>query len=212
MSVAKLTEQDDLVADVKAILSLLKEREWAEHCTKSRPGRELESLITDMHNEIAELQQKLDALADKLARSEDYSIGVDAERMEYIEKFNAMAAENAALKQVFVTKYFSREVTDVFSDTAVLKIDGDEHYCHQWVDNDSDVIRAVLTSIKSENPTPATDTYLNSVRADAVETFAVELAHRVHRSEYSKYFEDEAIKFAANLRYGTHDTADKEAK
>lgn len=56
---------------------------------------------------------------------------------------------------------------------------------------------------------PATDAYLNSVRADAVETFAVELAHRVHRSEYSKYLEDEAIKFAANLRSGTHDTADK---
>ncbi|WP_394550980.1 hypothetical protein C1N58_12640 [Pantoea sp. SGAir0180] len=65
MSVAKLKEQDDLVADVKAILTLLKEREWAEHCTKSRPGRELESLITDMHNEIAELQQKLDAISAK---------------------------------------------------------------------------------------------------------------------------------------------------
>ncbi|MBC0853841.1 hypothetical protein [Pantoea stewartii] len=66
MSVAKLKEQDDLVADVKAILTLLKEREWAEHCTKSRPGRELESLITDMHNEIAELQEKLEA-AENLA-------------------------------------------------------------------------------------------------------------------------------------------------
>jgi len=65
MSVAKLKEQDDLVADVKDILALLNKRERAEHCTKSRLGRELESLITDMHNEIAELQEKLDAISAK---------------------------------------------------------------------------------------------------------------------------------------------------
>lgn len=87
------------------------------------------------------------------------------------QKLDAMAADNAGLKQVFVTKEFSTEVTDVFSDTAVLKIDGDEHHCHQWVDNDSDVIRAVLISIKSENPTPATDAYLNSVRAEVISEF-----------------------------------------
>ncbi|PZD63565.1 hypothetical protein [Pantoea ananatis] len=70
-------------------------------------------------------------------------------------------------------------------------------------------VKAILAAMSATGNMPATDAYLNSVRADAVETFAVELAHRIHRSEYSKYFEDEAINFAARLRSGTHDTADK---
>ncbi len=122
---------------------------------------------------------------------------------ELQQKLNAMAAENAALKQVFVTKEFSTEVTDVFSDTAVLKIDGDEHHCHQWVDNDSDVIRTVLTSIKSENPTPATDAYMNSVRAEGVDLVkshpAISLVSLTHICD----------QIAEQLRSGTHDTADK---
>lgn len=118
------------------------------------------------------------------------------------QKLDAMAAENAALKQVFVSKEFSTEVTDVFLDTVVLKIDGDEHYCHQWVDNDSDVIRAVLTSIKAENPTPATDAYMNSVRAEGV---------RLPLNKYAPYMiaSSEASQFAAQIRSGTHDTEDK---
>lgn len=76
---------------------------------------------------------------------------------------DALAAENAVLNGLFSTKEFSREVTDVFSDTAVLRIDGDDYHSWQWVDNDSEVIRAVLDAMKPE--TPATDAYLNSVRA-----------------------------------------------
>lgn len=133
------------------------------------------------------------------------------------QKLDAMAAENAALKQVFVTKYFSREVTDVFSDTAVLKIDGDEHYCHQWVDNDSDVIRAVLTSIKAENPTPATDAYLNSVRAEGADAVAYyhkerfEFLANTCREASNKHKEAylAALDVARELHSGTYDTADK---
>lgn len=185
-----------------------------------RAGNKLEqlySLAEQMETDYAALQQKLDAMADKLARSEDWSAGVDHERMEYIEKCNALAAENAALKQVFVTKEFSTEVTDVFSDTVVLKIDGDEHHCHQWVDNDSDVIRAVLASIKSENPTPATDAYLNSVRAEGADAVAsyhkerFEFLANTCREVSNKHKEAylAALDVACELRSGTHDTADK---
>lgn len=80
---------------------------------------------------------------------------------------DALSVECAALKQVFATKEFSSEVTDVFSDTAVLRIDGDEYHSWQWADNDSEVIRAVLEVMKPE--TPATAAYLNSVRAEGVE-------------------------------------------
>lgn len=82
---------------------------------------------------------------------------------------DALAAENAMLKELFSTKEFSTEVTDAFSDTAVLRIDGDDYHSWQWVDNDSEVIRAVLNAMKPV--TPATSAYLNSVRADAIKNF-----------------------------------------
>ncbi|WJZ70024.1 hypothetical protein [Pantoea phage PA-1] len=132
------------------------------------------------------------------------------------QKLGTMAAENAALKQVFVTKEFSTEVTDVFLDTVVLKIDGDEHYCHQWVDNDSDVIRAVLKSLKEENPTPATDSYLNSVRAEGVEILTSRLQTLIDEGVFDAKevgvaagAVHEGAQIAASLRSGTHDTADK---
>jgi len=43
-----------LEQDVGNILTLLSGNEWAEHCTKSLLGRQLESAITELHNEIAE--------------------------------------------------------------------------------------------------------------------------------------------------------------
>lgn len=132
------------------------------------------------------------------------------------QKLDAIAAENAALKQVFLTKDFSTEVTDVFFDTAVLKIDGDEHYCHQWVDNDSDVIRAVLTSLKEENPTPATDTYLNSVRAEGVEMFGDFAGQQYQLHEGDKVQQKKwksvvflCCQYAEQLRSGTHDISYK---
>lgn len=41
-----------LEADVTALLTLLEEREWAEHCTKTELGQRLEAAITELHNEI----------------------------------------------------------------------------------------------------------------------------------------------------------------
>lgn len=43
---------DDLAADVEAVLGLLEEHEWAEHCTKTPLGQRLEAAITELHNEI----------------------------------------------------------------------------------------------------------------------------------------------------------------
>ncbi|MDI6634321.1 hypothetical protein [Pantoea dispersa] len=128
------------------------------------------------------LQEQLTATTNSLTNAQEAlkSAGIEADTVQagvmgLKAQRDALAAENAALKQVFVTREFSTEVTDVFSDTAVLKIDGDEHYCHQWVDNDSDVIRAVLTAINAENPTPATDAYLNAVRAEGLDMAAAEI-------------------------------------
>lgn len=118
---------------------------------------------------------------------------------ELQQKLDAMAAENAALKE------FGEKLNDMHNNLngEGTGIQGRAEVACQQV-----ALEAAIEEFDTIK-TPATDAYMNSVRADAVETFAVELAHRVHRSEYSKYFEDEAIKFAANLRSGTHDTADK---
>ncbi|QHJ79635.1 MAG: hypothetical protein [Caudoviricetes sp.] len=118
---------------------------------------------------------------------------------------DALAVECAALKQVFATKEFSSEVTDVFSDTAVLRIDGDEYHSWQWVDNDSAVIRAVLEVMKPE--TPAIDAYLNSVRADAVVNAAAHLGDMASgkspsTAELIKSCGRSLLAFAAQLRAG----------
>lgn len=42
-----------IVSDVKEIICLLSEREWAEHCTKTETGKRLEELITELHDEAA---------------------------------------------------------------------------------------------------------------------------------------------------------------
>lgn len=85
------------------------------------------------------------------------------------EQRDGLAAENAALISAFMPKEIPTEATDNFSDTAVLRIDGDEFHSWQWVDNQDEVIRGVLNFFKPE--TPATDAYLNSLRADVVQKF-----------------------------------------
>lgn len=81
-----------------------------------------------------------------------------------------LAAENAALKEAFSPKEIPTGATDVFSDIAILKIDGDEFHSSQWVDNEADVIRAVLEFFNPE--TPATDEYAASLRAEGVDMLA----------------------------------------
>lgn len=80
---------------------------------------------------------------------------------------DALAAENSALISAFMPKEIPTEATDNFSDTAVLRIDGDEFHSWQWVDNQDEVIRGVLNFFKPKNP--ATAACLNSVRAEGVD-------------------------------------------
>lgn len=91
---------------------------------------------------------------------------LDKSHSAALAKIDNLAAENAALKAAFAPKEIPTEATDVFSDTAILKIDGDEFHSSQWVDNETDVIRAVLDFFKPE--TPATDAILASLRAEVL--------------------------------------------
>lgn len=127
------------------------------------------------YEDYAELKAQRDELEDKLARSQDWSIGVDSERMEYVEKCNALAAENGALKLVLEPKQIPDEIQDLFNDTVKLDGDSDGYHEWSWVDNPDEVIIAVMNAMPKPE-TPATDAYLNSVRAEGVDMFISELA------------------------------------
>lgn len=58
---------EGLAADVEAVLTLLEEHEWAEHCTKTPLGQRLEAAITEMHNEIHAAKEHND-VADTLLK------------------------------------------------------------------------------------------------------------------------------------------------
>lgn len=104
---------------------------------------------------------------------------------ELQQKLDAMAAENAAMQDVLIA------VRDQW-----FKPTGGASY--EWQIESQTLSEA----INQELETPATDTYLNSVRADAVEDAVKQL--------YGQGYTFEVLtKFAAQLRYGTHDTADK---
>jgi len=68
--------------------------------------------------------------------------------------------------------------------------------------------------LEDEVKTPATDAYLNSVRADAVEGFTSDVVLKMRESgagayDYADIVEVQGQELVLSLRSGTHDTADK---
>ncbi|ENZ8050323.1 hypothetical protein AAER91_18400 [Klebsiella pneumoniae] len=76
-----------------------------------------------------------------------------------------LAAENVALKNVFSQKEIPSEAVDAFMETAVMDHDWNETSEWSWVENETEVIHAVLNALKPE--TPVTDAYLAGIKADA---------------------------------------------
>ncbi|HIF5757872.1 TPA: hypothetical protein ACX3MK_001915 [Raoultella ornithinolytica] len=78
-----------------------------------------------------------------------------------------LAAENVGLKAAFSPEEIPAEAVDAFMDTAVMDHDWNEASEWSWVENETDVIRAVLDALKPE--TPATDRIYAGIKADGVE-------------------------------------------
>ena len=78
-----------------------------------------------------------------------------------------LAAENVALKAVFSQKEIPSEAVDAFMETAVIDHDWNETSEWSWVENETEVIHAVLDALKPE--TPATDRIVAEVEARGVE-------------------------------------------
>lgn len=86
--------------------------------------------------------------------------------LKLAKAFKQLAAENVALKNVFIQKEIPSEAVDAFMETAVMDHDWNETSEWSWVENETEVIHAVLDALKPE--TPVTDAYLAGIKADGV--------------------------------------------
>lgn len=86
--------------------------------------------------------------------------------LKLAKAFNQLAAENVALKNVFIQKEIPSEAVDAFMETAVMDHDWNETSEWSWVENETEVIHAVLDALKPE--TPATDRIVAGIKADGV--------------------------------------------
>ncbi|AVW78053.1 hypothetical protein NOV78_11930 [Klebsiella pneumoniae] len=75
-----------------------------------------------------------------------------------------LAAENVGLKNVFSQKEIPSEAVDAFMETAVMDHDWNETSEWSWVENETEVIHAVLDALKPD--TPATDRIVAGIKAD----------------------------------------------
>ncbi|HCQ8432988.1 hypothetical protein JNA99_06765 [Klebsiella oxytoca] len=84
--------------------------------------------------------------------------------MALAKAYQQLAAENVALKNVFSQKEIPSEAVDSFMETAVMDHDWNETSEWSWVENETEVIHAVLDALKPE--TPATDRIVAEIKAE----------------------------------------------
>ncbi|EOW2321373.1 hypothetical protein ACNY98_002542 [Klebsiella variicola] len=114
--------------------------------------------------------------------------------LKLAKAFKQLAAENVALKAVFSQKEIPSEAVDAFMETAVMDHDWNETSEWSWVENETEVIHAVLDALKPE--TPATDRIVAGIKADGVEEWVSSRGGRWNGTT------EEALKFAKQLREG----------
>ena len=114
--------------------------------------------------------------------------------LKLAKAFKQLAAENVALKNVFSQKEIPSEAVDAFMETAVMDHDWNETSECSWVENETEVIHAVLDALKPETPT--TDRIVAGIKADGVEEWVSSRGGRWNGTT------EEALKFAKQLREG----------
>ncbi|WP_227640050.1 hypothetical protein [Klebsiella pneumoniae] len=119
--------------------------------------------------------------------------------LKLAKAFKQLAAENVALKNVFSQKEIPSEAVDAFMETAVMDHDWNETSEWSWVENETEVIHAVLDALKPE--TPATDRIVAGIKADAIDEAAVEL-DRVDTVASTRVIGFKLREFSQQLREG----------
>lgn len=129
--------------------------------------------------------------------------------LKLAKAYQQLAAENVALKAVFSQGEIPSEAVDAFMETAVMDHDWNETSEWSWVENETEVIHAVLGALKPE--TPATDRIVAGIKADGVGEFAESQKEyvRQHRNEMDQVLRAayagsavDAERFAKQLREG----------
>ncbi|HGP0336991.1 TPA: hypothetical protein ACLE2E_000636 [Klebsiella pneumoniae] len=120
--------------------------------------------------------------------------------LKLAKAFNQLAAENVALKAVFSQEEIPSEAVDAFMETAVMDHDWNETSEWSWVENETEVIHAVLDALKPD--TPATDRIVAEAEARGVEKFAAHLRTNDNGASVCKMIALGADDFAKQLREG----------
>ncbi|HEL4076745.1 TPA: hypothetical protein UM230_002405 [Klebsiella pneumoniae] len=107
---------------------------------------------------VNELIQSLESAGELSIREQKF--------LKLAKAFKQLAADNVALKNVFSQKEIPSEAVDAFMETAVMDHDWNETSEWSWVENETEVIHAVLDALKPE--TPATDRIVAGFKADGV--------------------------------------------
>ncbi|HGS7100435.1 TPA: ead/Ea22-like family protein [Klebsiella pneumoniae] len=111
-------------------------------------------------------------------------------------EMDKLAAENVALKAVFSQGEIPSEAVDAFMETAVMDHDWNETSEWSWVENETEVIHAVLDALKPD--TPATDRIVAGIKADGRVEGAHFVANRMLAAWDAGFIEDTA-KNAADI-------------
>ncbi|WP_416274343.1 ead/Ea22-like family protein [Klebsiella variicola] len=111
-------------------------------------------------------------------------------------EMDKLATENVALKAVFSRGEIPSEAVDAFMETAVMDHDWNETSEWSWVENETEVIHAVLDALKPD--TPATDRIVAGIKADGRVEGAHFVANRMLAAWDAGFIEDTA-KNAADI-------------
>lgn len=123
---------------------------------------------------------------------------------EVIEYVSGLVAENVALKASFNPVDIPEDAVDAFGNTAQFDWDSNESGSWTWVENDTEVIRAVLDAMPKPEA-PNTDAFTAELRAQGVDELSDQLMNAsVKRDEINGIARaiDICEEFAANLRAG----------
>ena len=124
-----------------------------------------------------------------------------------IEYVHGLVAENEALKAAFNPVEIPEDAVDAFGDTAEFDWDSNESGSWTWVENDTDVIRAVLDAMPKP-ATPNTDAAIAEIKSEEAQNMYESILDNpsVYDMEslvdcLESYAENKKA-FAANLRAG----------
>lgn len=143
-------------------------------------------------NEVKDMIESLESNGELSIKEEKY--------LKVAKLCVQLAAENVALKAVFSQEEIPSEAVDAFMETAVMDHDWNETSEWSWVENETEVIHAVLDALKPE--TPATDRIVAGIKADGVEEFAAHLRANDNGASVCKMIALGADDFAKQLREG----------